>query len=182
MSILTHLFGSRRQQPPPASVSPGSHLESSTQAASASPANIATRRELLRVVLRDTLTRHGIPAGWIGAEVLTSTSRNGAHGVHWRLQVKHWDERLMVHSVALQNNLIKRLMAFDPMASSWLTGISWQFALADESMCPPLPPARVWTAEPKMSPWTVQPSTPGVVHAVEPEAVDGDETTEPAKL
>lgn len=58
----------------------------------------------------------------------------------------------MVHGVALQNSLIKRLMTFDPLASNWLTGLSWEYALADESRCPPLPAPRTWTAEPKLEP------------------------------
>jgi hypothetical protein len=108
----------------------------------------ATRRELLRVVLRETLQRHGIPSQWIAAECLTTTSRNGERGIHWRLQVKHWDPRILTYGVAIQNALIKRVMGFDPVASAWLSGISWQFALDDESGCPPLPHPGSWTSEP----------------------------------
>lgn len=96
------------------------------------------RRELLRVALRDTLHNHGIPPAWLGAETLVSTSR-GQRGIHWRLLVKRWEPQLLMHSVALQQSLIKRLMALDPRADSWLMGISWQFALPDESVCPPMP-------------------------------------------
>jgi hypothetical protein len=105
------------------------------QAADASVA----RRELLRVALRDTLNNHGIPPAWLGAETLVTTSR-AQRGIHWRLLVKHWEPQLLLHSVALQQNLMKRLMALDPKADSWLMGISWQFALPDESVCPPMPP------------------------------------------
>jgi len=106
------------------------------------------RRELLRVVLRNTLNRHGIPAAWISAETLVTASRGGQKGIHWRLQIRHWDPRLLTHAVALQNSLILRVMAADPGAASWLMGISWQFALSDESPCPPMPNASFWTAEP----------------------------------
>lgn len=104
-----------------------------------------TRRELLRVVLRDTLNRHGIPTKWVTAELLTTTSRTGERGIHWRLVVKHWDPRLLEHSVALQNALVKRVLTFDPLAVSWLNGVSWQVALEDESKCPPLPAPPTWT-------------------------------------
>lgn len=96
------------------------------------------RRELLRVALRDTLNNHGIPPAWLGAETLVSTSR-AQRGIHWRLLIKRWEPQLLMHSVALQQSLIKRLMALDPKADSWLMGISWQFALPDESVCPPMP-------------------------------------------
>lgn len=104
-----------------------------------------TRRELLKVVLRDTLNRHGIPTPWITAELLTTTSRSGERGVHWRLHIKHWDARLLTCTVALQNALIKRVMTFDPLAVNWLNGISWQISIADESMCPPMPNPTSWT-------------------------------------
>jgi hypothetical protein len=105
-----------------------------------------TRRELLRVVLRDTLHRQGIPQDWIAAEPLTTTGRDGARGIHWRILVKHWDPRLVVHGVALQQALIKRVTTFDPLADTWLHGVSWQYALEDESLCPPLPQPGSWTA------------------------------------
>jgi hypothetical protein len=112
---------------------------------------MGTRREMLRVVLRDTLTRHGIPFSWISGEMLNATSRGREPGIHWRLVLKHWDPRLMLHGVALQNSLIKRVMTFDPMAANWLMGISWQFAFDDESLCPPMPHAAVWTAQPHVA-------------------------------
>jgi hypothetical protein len=105
-----------------------------------------TRRELLQVVLRDTLHRQGIPSTWLAGEPLTTTARDNTRGLHWRLVIKHWDERLVVHSVALQQALTKRVMTFDPMASTWLHGISWQYGLEDESVCPPLPHPGSWTA------------------------------------
>jgi hypothetical protein len=109
----------------------------------------STRRELLRVVLRNTLNRHGIPTTWIGAEMLMATSRGREPGIHWRLVIRHWDPRLLTHAVALQNALIVRVLAFDPLAAQWLMGISWQFSLPDESLCPPLPHPGTWTSEPR---------------------------------
>jgi hypothetical protein len=103
-----------------------------------------SRRELLRVVLRDTLYRHGIPAAWFDAEVLVSTSRTGERGIHWRLVVKNPDARLLTYVVALQHALIKRLTTFDPLASAWLTGVSWQYALPEDAPCPALPHPGIW--------------------------------------
>jgi hypothetical protein len=110
------------------------------------PDQSAPRREVLRVALRDTLNRHGIPVAWIGAETLVTTLRGAQKGIHWRLLIKRWEPELLVHSVAFQQSLINRLMTLDPNAGGWLMGISWQFALPDESICPPMP-QRVWTAE-----------------------------------
>lgn len=159
MNFLTRLFGFGPKHPPPETVlRPQSHSGNSQ-----SPKLPATsqhiRRELLRVTLRDTLRRQGIPAAWIGADMLTATSRTGQTGIHWRLSIKHWDPRLLVHVVGLQNRLIQRLQDVDPMAETWLMGVSWQLALEDESACPPLPHPGSWTAEPAPS-HAARPSAP----------------------
>jgi hypothetical protein len=145
MGLLKRLFTGMRPETASSSV-PHSQLASGVSQSPGQTQN-GNRREMLRVVLRDTLNKHGIPSAWIAAEVLGTTSSRGLRGIHWRLVVKHWDPRLLTHGVALQQALIKRLTSFDPLASEWLTGISWQFALADESACPPLPNASVWTAQ-----------------------------------
>jgi hypothetical protein len=148
MGLIARLFGRTKQS---ASAVPVSRMQSQMNSANTSQHGTATGttpRELLRVVLRDTMGRHGIPAGWIAGEVLNTTSRTNERGLHWRLVVKHWDPRLVTCSIAFQQALIKRLTSFDPLASSWLTGISWQFALDDESQCPPMPHPGAWTQMP----------------------------------
>jgi hypothetical protein len=148
MSFIRQLLGMAPAKGPNSASKTHSQLSPGTSPPSRSSATEAgTRRELLRVVLRNTLNRHGIPTAWIGAEMLLATSRGREPGIHWRLVVKHWDPRLMTHAVALQNALIVRVLAFDPLAASWLMGISWQFSLADESVCPPMPHPGIWTSE-----------------------------------
>jgi hypothetical protein len=154
MGLLKRLFG-RAAAPAHHSQSPASGPASqlfsvqSQQSKGGAPASQnSARREMLRVVLRDTMNRHGVPTTWISAETLLASSRaRRQNGIHWRLSIKHWDPRLPTHFVAFQNNLIKRVMTFDPMASEWLMGISWQFTLEDESACPPMPHPGLWTAE-----------------------------------
>jgi hypothetical protein len=144
MGFLARLFGGS-----PSSAGDSrlySHLGTGGSKSSVASVN-ATRRELLRVALGETLRRQGIPASWITAEMLTATSRNRETGIHWRLVIKHWEPQLMLHTVALQNRLVGRVQMFDPMAETWLMGISWQFGLPDESACPNLPHPGSWTAE-----------------------------------
>ena len=160
MGFFSNIFGSRRAPADAANTQLHSQMPSGLPQQLVASQN-ATRRELLRVTLRDTLTRHGIPASWIAAEMLNTTSRGGERGLHWRLQIKHWDPRLPAHTVALQNALVKRVLAFDPMASQWLSGISWQFSLADESQCPGLPHPTSWTAQPRPRSEAIAPDTAG---------------------
>jgi len=149
VSFLKQLFGRDDRSAPAASrMFTNYPPEESAKRRKASSEQGSARRELLRTVLRKTLNRHGIPPGWISAEMLVTTSRGRESGMHWRLLVKHWDPRLMTHSVALQNSLILRLLNHDPTAAEWLMGISWQYALVDEAACPPMPYPGFWTAEP----------------------------------
>src|SRR4051794_13183350 len=137
-------FGRRRNEAPPLS-----QLGPPPSQMSGSGSQGRSRRELLRVVLRDTLNRHGIPADWFNAEVLVSTSRSGERGIHWRLVVKNPDPRLLTYAVALQHALVKRLTTFDPLSSTWLTGVSWQYALPDGTAFAALPAANTWRDPPE---------------------------------
>src|SRR5512133_1165006 len=146
MSFLRQIFGTPKG--PNSTSKTHSMLSPATSPPSRrATSDLTTRRELLRVVRRNTLNRHGIPTTWVGAEMLLATSRGREPGIHWRLVIRHWDSRLLTHAVALQNALIVRVLAFDPLAAQWLMGISWQFSLSDESMCPPMPHPGIWTAE-----------------------------------
>jgi hypothetical protein len=118
------------------------------QPRSSAPPATSARRELLRAVLRKTLDGYGIPVEWIGAEVLQATSHGQELGVHMRLLMRHWDPRLLAHAVALQNGLVAKVLEADPLASNWLMGVSWQFALPNERACPSMPLPGYWTAEP----------------------------------
>jgi hypothetical protein len=154
MNIVNRFFGraSAASSQAAADFAPSVHSQSalghSQQPSQSAGSQGATKREILNTVLRDTLMRHGIPASWITGQILVSTSRGRDPGFHWRLVVNHWDPRFPAHSVAFQNSLIKRIMNFDPMAANWLMGISWQYALEDESMCPAMPHPGTWTSVP----------------------------------
>lgn len=142
MNLLQRLFGAPRGPAVP-------HQQ--TQPAPAA-SQFATRRELLRVVLRDTLVRHGIPTAWITAEMLPAPGTSGREpGVHLRLSVKHWEPRLLTYAVAFQKSFQKRAELFDPQVSSWLLGMSWQYDLPDETVCPDMPDPALWKTAPPAS-------------------------------
>lgn len=123
---------------------PGSNSHPSTQGAPASPQSV--RKELVRVAARDTLHHNGIPADWIRVEPLTMSAPNREPGVHVRLVVLHWDPRLMLHAISLQDNLSRRITVLDPLCDRWLMGVSWQFALKQQPEFPPLPHPGSWTS------------------------------------
>lgn len=121
----------------------------------------AMRKDMVRLALRETLTRSGIPSAWISADMLRTSSSQREAGLHVRLQVRHWEPRLMQYGVALEQEFAQRLAMLDPQANTWLSGFSWQFALEDTSPCPGLPHPGSWTATATAP--TVQPAAAPVV-------------------
>ena len=108
----------------------------------------AVRKDVLKLVLRELLTRNGIPQTWVAAEMLRTTSPRRDQGLHVRFLIRRWDPRLMLHGPALEGEFLQRLLMLDPLAADWLMGFSWQFALEDTSACPQMPHPGSWTAPP----------------------------------
>ena len=106
-----------------------------------------TRRELLRVLTRDTLRYCGIPEGWVECQVLVVNTRKGETHMHERLVVRHWDELLLHYAVAFERRLMAEVQRFEPQASEWLHSITWQFK-ADNCPVTGMPPAGTWTGAP----------------------------------
>jgi len=92
------------------------------------------RRQLVQVVLRDCLRRHGIPARWIECQMLVTDSRSRGPGLYVRLVLRHWDERLLLYAFAFETQLRAAITQFEPQADTWLHGMSWQFDL--RASCP----------------------------------------------
>ena len=68
------------------------HSHSGQHSGSAPVSQHSLRKDLLKVVLRETLMRNGIPSSWIAADLLRSTNTKKESGVHVRLMIRHWDQ------------------------------------------------------------------------------------------
>jgi hypothetical protein len=105
----------------------------------------ATRRQLLHVVLRGVMRRHGIPAGWIECEMIRTGSRRTRNtGIHLRLVIRHWDSRLMQYAFAFQKELLKEILRFEPGAAGWMLGMSWHLDVEDSCSLTTLPDKAFW--------------------------------------
>jgi hypothetical protein len=104
----------------------------------------AMRRQLVQVLLRDLLRKHGIAPQWIELQMLVVSRSSRGTGLYVRLIVRHWDERLMNYASALQNTLMADIARFEPNASDWLHGISWQFEMTDSCPYATLPDKEFW--------------------------------------
>lgn len=152
MGMLDLLRG--RKADGPGKPRPSRPPANSTQfeASQVSPGSLhSVRKDLLKLTLRETLTRNGIPQAWLSADMLRTTNPKREQGIHVRFLVRAWEPRLLLHGPALEQEFIQRLLLLDPQAADWLMGFSWQFALPDTSACPPLPPSASWLAPPPHS-------------------------------
>jgi len=125
----------------------------------------AMRRQLVQVLLRDLLRKHGIAPHWIELQMLVVSRSSRGTGLFVRLIIRHWDARLMNYAVALQNALLADVARFEPRASEWLHGISWQFEMTDSCPYTTLPDKAFWVE-------SVRPETP--VIGVSPPALSSN--------
>lgn len=109
-----------------------------------------TRRELVRVLTRDTLRYCGIPDGWVECQVLVVNTRKNETHMHVRLVVRHWDEQLLRYTMAFERRLMAEVQRFEPQASEWLHSITWQFK-ADNYPYAEMPPPDTWSGAPAVS-------------------------------
>ncbi|MES2242201.1 MAG: hypothetical protein V4639_04955 [Pseudomonadota bacterium] len=105
-----------------------------------------TRRQLVQMLLRDCLRRHGIAADWVECQMMVVNSRSRGPGMYVRLVLRHWDARLMTYAFALQNELLAAISQFEPQSSTWLHGISWEFKVGDSCPYPDMPDPAIWGA------------------------------------
>ncbi len=102
------------------------------------------RRQLVQVVLRDCLRRHGIPARWIECQMMVAESRSRGPGLYVRLVLRHWDERLLRYAFAFETQLRAAITQFEPQASTWLHGLSWELDLRSSCPYPDMPDPASW--------------------------------------
>jgi hypothetical protein len=87
----------------------------------------APRRELVHVVLRDTMRKHGIPSDWIDCRILTVVTRQGTPGLHVQFIVLQGEDRLLDYVHAFQNSFWIEIERYEAKVREWLLSVSWQF-------------------------------------------------------
>src|SRR6185369_7769931 len=100
MGLLKKFFGkgeAGREAPPESS----QFHESETTAQDQGSRN-APRRELVQVVLRDTMRKHGIPSDWIECRVLSVVTLNRMAGMHVQFIVGKQQSALLDYVHAFQ--------------------------------------------------------------------------------
>jgi len=147
MSMIKRLFGGAKTPEPEVSAPmelPQPEQGPDSRTFQVDNAQAGTRRELVRVMTRDTLRLSGIPDGWVESQVLLELGRANQTFVHLRLVVRQWDVRLLKYAVAFQSRLLDEIHGFDPTAREWLLSVSWQYQVGATCPFPDMPDPTVW--------------------------------------
>ena len=102
------------------------------------------QRELILVVIKNTLHRLGIPHDWLAYEVITVTHGPDQEKLHIQLMLMKWHETLLRYTPALEQQLLRSLLRIDPTVQASQYVFSWRFS--PDCGCPFLvmPPPNVW--------------------------------------
>jgi len=149
--LISKLFGFRSSSPTVHATQPDisvSRLMEDTPATIEDGSDNALRRQLVQVLLRDVLHRHGIPVQLVVCQMLVVTSRSRGAGIYIRLVLKQWDERLVRYAFAFQKALKAEILRFEPHAAEWLHGVSWQFEFGESCPYAELPDKSFWEVAP----------------------------------
>lgn len=153
MGLLDRLFRNKEQPSARLSAPPTSQFQDSETTTELSSKN-APRRELVQVVLRDTMRRHGIPSDWIECRILSVVSNSRGTGMHVQFVVRSGDDRLITYVHAFQDSFMHELERFEPKASDWIFSLSWQFDGKPLPAHAAMPDPAIWGGVPKAAPGT----------------------------
>ncbi len=134
----------------------------------------ATQRDMARLTLQHLLRHHAIPATWIRGELVPIHIPGQGDALLLQLEILQWNDALVLHAFALQNELLQGLRRFDPASNGTRYLFSWKFH--PECGCPHtvLPAAAFWTeqantaAAPTAAPAAVASTAPADASALAP--------------
>ena len=134
----------------------------------------AMRRQLILVLLRDVIRRHGMAPQLIELQMMVVSSTSRGTGLYVRLVLRHWDARLLNYAQAFQNELLADIARFEPKAGEWLHGISWQLEMTESCPYTTLPGKAFWQAPAK-------PDKPAILAPPVTGATAATKTAQPVK-
>lgn len=107
-----------------------------------------TVRELIRVVLRDSLRGNGIPTDWIGCELTPRSDDSEDGGQLIQLVINRWHEELMAYTPLLQQQFLQGLQRFDPTGDHSRHLVVWKFSRTCGYPRTAMPSPEFWLAKP----------------------------------
>jgi hypothetical protein len=127
MGLIDRIFGNAKEGQGSGSGSTQFH-ESEPGFSDSQSSRIASHRDLVQVILRDTMRKHGIPSDWIECRILSAVTRSGRTGLHVNFVVRKAHDRLITYVFAFQDSFDKELARYEPRArTDWLLSLGWEF-------------------------------------------------------
>ncbi len=133
MSFLRKMFGEKPAASRPMPLPEPSLHDSEDPDDFSTSTRSSSRREVVHMVLRETMRRHGIPSDWIECRTLSMVRTDRSTGTYVTLIVRGGQDRLLAYVPAFQTSLREALERFDPRVHDWLRGLAWQFEGEAES-------------------------------------------------
>ncbi|HUR88001.1 MAG TPA: hypothetical protein VMZ74_02820 [Ramlibacter sp.] len=129
MGLMKKLFrGGDDGKPPGPGGSSMLFQESQTQTSlEKTKSRNAPRRELVKVVLRETMRKHGIPTDWMDCRSLSVLTKQHKSGMHVQFLVLKGDHQLLQWVHAFQESFWNQILRTDPGANEWLFSVGWEF-------------------------------------------------------
>ena len=105
------------------------------------------QRELVGMVLKDTMRLHGVPSQWLGCEVNHITRYGSKESFVVRVVIHKWNTTLLRYLPALENQLRLGLDRYEPGVDHSGFIITWQFSA--DCGCPhhAMPSPAIWASE-----------------------------------
>jgi hypothetical protein len=129
MGLLGRIFGGKDKEGEAGGAAPASSQfhEAESTPGDSEPSRNAPRRELVQMILRDTMRKHGIPSDWIECRILAAVSRTGRPGLHVNFVVKSAHHQMLGYVFAFQDSFERELARYEPRARDWLMSLGWEF-------------------------------------------------------
>jgi hypothetical protein len=108
--------------------------------------NLQNAKDIVKRAALKTVQAHGIPADWLAFEVITIADTKNAY-FQLQVEIKVWDEHLVLHTLGFQNAVIKRVRDADLEVGRALRAVLWR--MSPDAGCPydEMPPAQAWAAD-----------------------------------
>jgi hypothetical protein len=148
MGLMKRIFGAGDRAP---ATSRTSGFRDSIATTELGPSRNAPRRELVQVVLRDTMRKHGIPTDWIDCRILSVVTHQHKPGMHVQFVVRHGDEQLLPYLHAFQASFWQEIERFEPKVKQWLFSVGWEFHVEPGRGFSPMPNPSAWAAQTQRS-------------------------------
>lgn len=165
MGLLDRIFGNGKDRHPAAASLTSPFHESDAGDDDSQPSRNAPRRELVQVILRDTMRKHGIPSDWIDCRILSTVNSQGRPGVHVNFVVRRAHDRMLAYVFAFQDSFERELARFEPRSGDWLLSLAWEFQGFDVSA---MEDPKAW-AQSNFSPSSPAPLIPAAASPARPD-------------